>query len=231
MNKFTRIVASSVLVGVLMGMPLAFASASVSGDTAAVQITKSGEVKLVGKLTAISGTNLTVASWGGNWTVDASKAEIVRRFGGDAGLSEYQVNDILTVHGQASMTGMSVAAKVIKNESIQKRGANFVGVISGINASSTTAFTLKTEKNGLLSITTSASTTVMINGQAASTTVGLANGMYAQVSGVWNRANSTVIASSIIARTADNVLEHAKPSLLKKLFNFGNGKEKAKGRD
>ncbi len=225
------IVAMAAMVGGLMGMPLVFAQASNGAENAAVQITKSGEVKLVGKLTAISGTTLTVASWGGNWTVDASKAEIVRRFNGDSGLGEYQVNDILTVHGQASLTGMTVMARVVKNESIQKRGASFVGVISGITASSTNAFSLKTDKNGTLAVTASSTVKVIINGQVASTTAGLTNGMYAQVSGVWDRTNSTVIATSIIARTAENALESAKPSFLKKLFNFKNDKGQGKNRD
>ncbi len=218
--------ATAVMVGGLMGMPLVFAQASTGGDVAGVQISRSGEVKLVGKLMAISGTNLTVASWGGSWTVDASKAEVVRRFGGDSGLSEYQVNDVLMVHGQASMAGLSIVAKVIKNESIQKRGAQFFGVITDLNASSTTAFSLKTEKFGNLAVTASSSLKIVINGQASSSTAGLANGMYAQVSGVWDRVNSTVIANTIIARTTENAFEHAKPSLLKKLFNFKIGKDK-----
>ena len=212
-------------------MPLAFAQSAasvVASQKVSVHIEPNGEVKLVGKLTAISGTNLTLASWGGNWSVDASNATIVRRANGDANLSGYQVGDMIAVHGKASMTNLSVVARTIKNESVQKKErANFIGVISNLNASSTTSFTLTVKERGALTIMTNASTTVSINGQPASSTASLANGMFAQITGVWDGTNSTVIASSINAKTAVSVVEDVKPGILKKIFHIFGGKGKA----
>ena len=241
MNKFKQAVLVSTMLGVVaMGLPVAFAQA-VSGNAqisveveklakiqlphTAVHIERNGEAKLVGKLTAIASTTLTITSWGGNWTVDASKAKIVRRYDGTSSLSEFQVGDLISVTGQASMTGAMIIARTVHNESIQKRGADFFGVISDLNASSTSAFTLTVEKKGALSIMTNVDTKIFINGQAASTTANLANGMYARVTGVWNVANSSVIAATINAKTAVAIVEEAKPNFFKKFFGFLN-KEK-----
>ena len=245
MNKFKQAVLASTMLGVVvMGLPVAFAQA-VSGNAqvsaeveklakiklpqTAVHIEPNGEIKLSGKLTAMAGTTLTVASWGGNWTVDASNVKVVRRYNGESTLGEMQVGDMLIVHGQASMSGLTVIARMIHDESIQKRGADFFGVISNLNASSTSSFTLTVEKKGALSITTNADTKIFINGQAASTTAGLTNGMYARVTGVWNTANSSVIAATINAKTVTALVEEAKPNFFKRFFGFLN-KEKQEDR-
>ena len=233
MKNSKRFALASTLLGiVMMGLPVAFAETASSTAEArklpqlSVNIERNGNIKLVGKLTAVSGTNLTVQSWGGNWSVDASGAKIVRRFNGEASFAEYQIGDTVTVWGEASANALTVKAKMVKDESIQKRGADFVGVISGITASSTTSFTLTTQNKGALLITVNAATKISINGVLASTTAGLANGMYAQVAGVWDTNNSTVIATSVNARTAASVLDNTKPGPLKKLFNFFGGKGK-----
>jgi hypothetical protein len=244
MNKLKQAVLASTMLGiVVMGLPVAFAQA-VSGNAqvhaevakiqapqTAVHIERNGQIKLNGKLTAMASTTLTIASWGGNWTVDASNVKVVRRFNGESSLGEMQIGDMLMVDGQASMTGLMVVARMIHDESIQTRNADFFGVISnlptgqaGLNASSTSGFTLTVEKKGALSITTTADTKIFINGQPASTTVGLANGMYARVTGVWNTSNSSVIAATINAKTTGAIVEEAKPSFFKKFFDLFQGK-------
>ncbi len=228
----------AVTAVVAVGLPVAFAEADSATSTPAthqlaqmsVNVERNGNIKLVGQLTAVSGTNLTVQSWGGAWAVDASAAKIVRRFNGESNFAEYQVGDTVTVWGDASASGLTVKAKMVKDESIQKRGADFIGVISGVNASSTTSFTLTVKNRGALAITVNADTKITINGQSASSTAGLTNGMYASVTGVWDTTNSTVIAATVNARTAASVLDDANPSFLQKIFRFFGGRGKGEGK-
>lgn len=240
MNKIKQLVLASTVLGVVvMGLPVAFAEA-VSGNQqvgiemakaqapqTAVHIERNGQIKLTGKLTAMASTTLTVASWGGNWTVDAAQVKVVRRFNGESNLSEMQVGDMVMIDGQASMTGLNVVARMIHDESIQKKNADFFGVISNVNASSTVSFTLTVDKKGPLSITTNADTKIFINGTAASTTEGITNGMYARITGVWDTTNSSVIASAVDAKTANSIVE-AKPNFFKRFFSFFKGKPESK---
>ncbi len=239
MNKFKTFTLAATLAGiVVMGLPVAFAQAvAAQGDMGnAVHIERNGEIKLVGTLTAVSSSTLSVQSWGGIWTVDASNVKVVRRFKGESNVSELQVGDQVMIQGQASATGLTVTARMIHDESIQKRNGEFTGKISdltaGANASSTATFTLTTEKRGAVKVTLTADTKLMINGSLASTTAGLANGMYASVSGIWDRTNSTVIATSVNAKTAATILDEAKPNFFKRFFGLFHKNQKGnKGED
>jgi len=51
-----------------------------------ININSKGVASLQGTIASISGTTLTINSWGGAWNIDASTAKIVRRFGGTANL-------------------------------------------------------------------------------------------------------------------------------------------------
>jgi len=150
-----------------------------------------------GKLASISGTNLTVTSWGGNWNVDASSAKLARRFGGASNLTEFLAGDSLTIIGTVATTSSwTIKAKAVRNEFIQVKNANFSDTISNLSAS---GFTLTTTKQ-TIQVTVDSNTKVRLDNKT-STFASLTNGMTAQVKGVWNRTQSTVMASNINAHS------------------------------
>lgn len=166
-----------------------------------ITATPSGNVRLMGTLKSTSGTTLTVTSWGGDWSVDASNAKLLRRFGATSSLSEFQVGDELSVMGTISSSGSwSITATTVRDEWIQVKNANSYGTISNLNVSAGT-FTLTTSGKGALQVSTSSNTKIYLNGGSA-TLSNLANGMMARVTGVWDRSMSTILANAVRARTA-----------------------------
>jgi hypothetical protein len=167
-----------------------------------VSIEPQGKAKLVGTISAISGSNLSVNSWGGTWavTVDATSTKIIRRLGGVSNLSEFQVGDTLSVQGTAASTSLTIIAKTIQNESIQMIKVDRNGVVSNISGA-TFDFVAsgKTYK-----ITTDATTKFVINGKESSIS-GLVNGLSARIVGVWNRNNTSVVATRVEQKTLTNV--------------------------
>lgn len=179
--------------------PVAIAQTTTTPQMA-VTINKNGKVTLTGTIASISGNTLSVASWGGQWSVDATSAKIVRRYGGTSSLSEFQNGDQVAVQGTAAQSGWTITATNIRNNSIQTRNASFSGTISNFNASNQT-FTLGTTARGNVTISVSGSTTILLGGKQAAFS-SLANSPRATVSGIWGRNQSTVIASKISARLA-----------------------------
>ncbi len=164
-----------------------------------VSIGPNGNAQLRGTLSSVSGKTLNITSWGGTWVVDVTNAKAMAK-GGDAstGLSQFQTGDWINVLGTASTsTAWSVIAKKVRDESLVAKPVSAAGTISDLSGSS---FTLS-QKNGKTSkVTINADAKVWLNG--ASTTVsGLSNGLFAQVSGLWNRAGDTILASMVRART------------------------------
>lgn len=185
---------------------LAVASVAVFADTMPsagsapmmLQVNRSGHAQLAGSLVSASGTTLTVASWGGNWTVDASSAKLIRRFGGASNVSEFQTGDALMVTGTVSQSAAwTIAARVVRDNSIQVRNASFSGTISNLGANS---FSFDTRNRGVIQVSTDSNTKFYVNGKAG-TFSDLANGMTGTISGVWDRNQSTVHAMVVRVRT------------------------------
>lgn len=149
---------------------------------------------VMGKVTAISGTNITLVAKKGTYTVDASSAKLVRRFGATMTIGEIIVNDELMVNGTvSSSTGTTIVAKMIRNISLQAKNGTFEGTISNLSA---TGFTVATKNRKDQTITVNASTTFSKEGKTAAMT-DLTTGSRVVVKGVWDRANSIVTAKSV----------------------------------
>jgi hypothetical protein len=91
-------------------------------------------------ITAINGNSVTATDKAGtSYTIDASSAKLIRRFGAASNLAEFTVGDKLLVQGSLSAVGStSVIAKSIKDNSIQKRNGTVTGTITGISSNTLT---------------------------------------------------------------------------------------------
>src|SRR3989338_3833988 len=113
MNKlFTRksaIIATTLISSMVLTAGVAFAQSS--HQNMSLSINNSGSAHLTGKVTAISGSTISVTSWAGTWSVDASSAIFVSP---SASLSDIKISDEVKVSGTIT-SGMSIKAKTIKD--------------------------------------------------------------------------------------------------------------------
>jgi hypothetical protein len=106
-------------------------------------------------------------------------------------LSDVQTGDALLVTGVVS--GTSVAAKTVRDQSLQAHNGTFVGTVSAVNG---TNFTLQSKARGSQTINTTSST-VFKKGTASSSLSDIAVGQTVTVSGVWDRTNSNITATRV----------------------------------
>lgn len=192
------VVTATTIISLLGGsVALAASTTASSVNTPApfmsISALRTGNVKLEGTLVSASGSTLTVASWGGNWSVDASSAKLLRRFGGSSTPSEFQAGDQLIVWGSMQTGAWSIAAKQIQDYSIQVRNVSPYGTVSNVSA---TGFTLTTSNSKVYQVTLGSNVVVVINGKK-STESSIVNGSKAQVSGVLDRNLSTITATRV----------------------------------
>jgi hypothetical protein len=165
-----------------------------------VNIGPKGNVELRGTLSSVSGNTLTIASWGGNWIVDAANAKLTRKEGGkSSGLSEFQIGDWIAVNGSVgTSSAWFISARHVRDESLVVRKAAMSGTISNLN-SSNSSFTFSVKNGKTASVTVNTDAKIWV-GKASSTFSGLSNGMFAEVSGLWNRTQETIFAGMVRAR-------------------------------
>lgn len=77
-------------------------------------INASGQVALSGKVSAVSGSTISVTSWLGTWQVNASSATFLPQ---NTTLANIAVGDTVKVAGTLG-TGMAINAKTIKDTSL-----------------------------------------------------------------------------------------------------------------
>jgi hypothetical protein len=194
------------LSGFLVSAPAVFAkadgmleNASVATSTMGVSINKAGHATLVGTLASVSGSMLTINSWGGAWTINTANAKLIRRFGAASSVAEFQVGDLITVNGEISTGAWTISAKEVRDESIQAKNANPTGLISNLNTAGGT-FTLTTKAGKAYAITTSSTTSIRLNSKSgAATLTDLSNGLTAQVWGVMDTNQTSIAATRIVA--------------------------------
>lgn len=152
--------------------------------------------KVSGTVSAInSGTSISIMGMGSNssttYTVDLTNAKFVRHFGAKMAITDIQTNDKVTVAGTVS--GSTITATTLRDDSLQGYNGNFIGTVSAING---TGFTLMTPKRATQNISTDASTKIELNGKADQLS-DLTVGETVKVSGVWDRKNSNVEANVV----------------------------------
>jgi hypothetical protein len=148
---------------------------------------------LTGTVNAISGTTITLSTSKGSISIDASNAKLVRRFGAAMLITDAQVGDQLVVRGILSTDATSLVASMVRDMSLQARNGTFSGKIVSVGSNS---FMLQSNVRGGQTINITSSTVIKRNGQAAQFS-DLAAGQSVRVSGVWDRTNSNVTATSI----------------------------------
>lgn len=194
------------LSGFLVSAPVVFAradgmleSAPTASSTMEVSINRAGHAKLVGTLSAISGSTLTINSYGGAWTINTANAKLIRRFGGASSVAEFQVGDLITINGEISTGAWTITAKEVRDESIQAKNSNPTGILSNLNTV-TGNFTLTTKAGKAFQISTASSTSIRLNAKSGPATLtDLSNGMTVQVWGVENVNQSAIAATRVVA--------------------------------
>src|SRR5437899_2133251 len=109
----------------LLALPLTglgFVAPAFAADSATATVNTSTTVSTraivrQGKITAITGSSITIE--GQTFSIDASSAVIVRRFGGKSSLAELSVGDSIRVVGV--LNGTVLTAKHIRDNSTEER--------------------------------------------------------------------------------------------------------------
>jgi Domain of unknown function (DUF5666) len=150
-----------------------------------------------GKITAINGNSLAVTLTKGQAdTVDVSSAKMVRHYGAAMTVADLQVNDSVTIQG--TLSGSTITASMLRDDSLQLHSGNFSGTITAISGAS---FILKTPKRSYQTINTNSATIIKEGGKAAQFSALTVSSTVA-VSGVWDRTNSNVYAKTVSIVTA-----------------------------
>lgn len=150
-----------------------------------------------GKLTAISGTTLTVEKDGKTYTVltgtfDKCSTQFRRRFWGSSAISEFTVGDSVNVAGRFQNEEKTIIeACVVRDVSIQKRFGVFVGEVTSL-LSNGWVMTTVGEKRANQTVTVTSSTKYTDRKGEASTQAEVKVGNRVRVKGLWNRVNNTV---------------------------------------
>jgi hypothetical protein len=148
-------------------------------------------VILGGKVTAKSGTTLTVAKDGKDYTVLTDANTHFRRlFWGKGSIDEVSVNDLVNVHGKwTDDTKTTVQTVLVRDISIQKRFGVFFGTVQSLTSN---GFVLQTVERGTQTVTVSSSTKFVNRKGEAVTQSDILPGQRIRVRGIWDRANSTI---------------------------------------
>lgn len=156
-----------------------------------------------GKLTAITGNVLTVQQGQTNLTISTTdKTEFKRKFGGTSSLSEFSLNDQLIIIGNKKADSTEIEASYVRNMSIQRRFAVFVGEVT---TKSSNALTLKTESRGIQTVIISSDTTYKEKNKTITFT-DIQIGDKILVKGeLWDRVNDKIDAKAILKLTTKNL--------------------------
>lgn len=177
-------------------------------------------LKMIGKrstlakavLTAKGGdtapTTLTVLRDGKSYTINVGTATVFRRrFGGKGTLGELAINDTLSIVGKwGDEAQTTIEAKLVRDESIQKRLAAFVGKVKSVSGST---IVLESVARGSQTVTVSTATKFVARNQAPLTLADIKEGHIIRVKGLWNRQLNTVTE---ISHVKDYSLPTIKPS-------------------
>ena len=195
MSKIGKIAAIISAIAIVPTLTLAqsdsgtmYANANASTSKHERQSTKTGTAS------SVSGTAITLAGNDGTtYTVDASGAKIVRKFGASMQLADIQNGDTLQVRGTVS--GSDIIASLIRDMSEQSKNATFYGSVTAVNGSS---FTLQSKDRGSQTVNTTVSTVFKKNGQTdANGMTDVTVGANVIVSGVWDSKNSNISATGV----------------------------------
>jgi len=205
MTKVSKVLSAIALAAVVLPS-LAFADNGNVNGNMSLHSNVNATVKrksVTGIVASVSGMTIMLTAKNASstvYSVDATNAKLVRRYGASMQITDIQTGDMLQVQG--TVTGTSVTASAVRDLSLQQRNGSFVGTITAINGSS---FTLNSKARGDQTINLTSTTVYRLGDKAASSTA-LAVGETVTVNGVWDRTNKNVTAKRVtIKMTGINV--------------------------
>jgi hypothetical protein len=144
-----------------------------------------------GKVTAVGSNTLTVIQGSNTYTVNiVTNTRLRRKFFGSSTISEISVNDIVNINGKFTDDAHTIiAANQIRDLSIQKRRAVFVGDVTAISGNT---ITLKTLARGNQAVTISTTTKFTDRKNGILSAADVLVGHRIRVRGMWNNTNNTV---------------------------------------
>ena len=143
------------------------------------------EARVKGKITVVGSNNFSLSGEDGTFQVNITdKTQILRKFGSKSSLSEFSVSDELVVFGKfTDDTKLIIDAKVVKNNSIQKRWGAFFGRVTKTNSDN---FVIQTIERGIQTVYFG--TAKFVNRKEVSIVYGdIKVGDRVRVKGVWDK--------------------------------------------
>jgi hypothetical protein len=172
------------------------------GSTLEVHIFDDGKVLVRGaKVTGVSGNTISaITAWNNanlNWTVNTDgSVQVLRRFGGMASISEIANGDFVSFSGTLSAgPTFTVNANVVKDWSIQKAHATFVGTVSSINVGAQN-FVLASEDRGSVTVQVNSMTKIM-KGDSTMAFADIVVGGKVSAGGLYDNQNHIVTADMV----------------------------------
>lgn len=154
-------------------------------------------VNTVGTVSSVTGTTINLAGKNGTaYTVNTTGAKLSRHYGAALLITDIQNGDTLSVTGQ--VLGTNIAAKKIRDDSLQARYGTFSGTVSAV---SSTGFSLQSKDRGAQTVNTT-STTVFKKGNQTARLTDVTVGQTVSVGGVWDRTNSNVTANRVTIKVS-----------------------------
>lgn len=142
--------------------------------------------KLDGTITAIGATSITV----NKVTINITPSTILlRKFGGPAKLAEFSVGDQIMTIGMWNADKTILTARLLRNLSIQKHKATFVGVVKSLNA---TGFVVSPEKRSEQKVSVTLLTKYVGRAEKPITLADIKVGDKVMVRGLWDTKLNTV---------------------------------------
>jgi len=143
------------------------------------------EARVKGKITVIGSNNFSLNGDDGSFQINITdKTQILRKFGGKSSLNEFSVGDEVVVFGKfTDDTKLIIDAKVIKNNSIQKRFGAFFGKVTVKNSDN---FVMDTLERGTQTVYFGTAKFVQRN-ETTMTYADIKVGDRVRVKGVWDK--------------------------------------------
>jgi hypothetical protein len=158
------------------------------------KVVNRGKAAIIGgTITAKSDTTLTIEKDGKSYTVNVSdNTQLRRRFWGKSSTTEFNVGNIVNVYGAwTDDTQTTIHARLIRNISIQKRFAVFVGEVTSI-LSDGWLMTTVGNKRPDQTITVSSETKFVNRKEETIVQSDIKVGHRVRVKGLWDSVNNTV---------------------------------------
>jgi hypothetical protein len=157
-----------------------------------VSVNPAGRATIQGKVTAISSSSVSIASWGGTWTVNFS-GNVKAKYGQKLPLSSIKVGDVVTASGKISNNGgLTIDAVSIRDVNLNVKPSSLKGVISNLNAEAH-SFTL-TLSNGT---TVNATLPLELWSKLMGSSTTISNGATVNLNGLLNQAAHEFFGSKV----------------------------------